>query len=103
MTLKGHVRSKRSISAKNQYNFNWVDDKTFATEVCIMRAPSKAHRNQLVKIQLTQRLTACVKPNLASVAVTKQMKPRSGMYQAATQVNVLSPEMFDIVEVDAFH
>lgn len=28
MTLKGHVKSKRSISAKKQYNFNWVDDKT---------------------------------------------------------------------------
>ena len=25
---KEHVISKRSISAKNQYNFNWVDDKT---------------------------------------------------------------------------
>lgn len=25
------------------------------------------------------------------------------MYQAATQVNVLSPEMLNIVEVDAFH
>lgn len=27
MTLKGHIRSKRSISAKSQYNFNWIDDK----------------------------------------------------------------------------
>ena len=68
-----------------------------------MRAPSEAHRNQLVKIQLTQRLTTSVKLNFAFEEVTNQMKPKGGMYQATTQVNVLSPEIFDIIEADAFH
>lgn len=68
-----------------------------------MRAPSKAHRNQLVKIQLTQRLTTSVKLNFAFEEVTNQMTPKGGMYQAATQVNVLSPEMLDTIEADAFH
>jgi hypothetical protein len=35
--------------------------------------------------------------------VTNQMMLGDRMYQAATQVNVLSPEIVLIVEVDAFH
>lgn len=31
------------------------------------------------------------------------MKLRQGIYQAVTQVNVMSPEMFDIVEADTIH
>jgi hypothetical protein len=31
------------------------------------------------------------------------MKLRQGIYQAVTQVNVLSPEIFDFVEADTFH
>jgi len=31
------------------------------------------------------------------------MKPGSGKYRAATQVKVLSPVIFNIVEADAFH
>lgn len=65
-------------------------------------APSEAHRNQLVKIQLTQRLTTSVKLNFAFEEVTNQVKPKGKMDQAATQVNVLSSEMLNIVEVDAF-
>jgi hypothetical protein len=68
-----------------------------------MRAPRKAHRNQLVEIQLTQRLTTSVKPNFAVEEVTNQLTPKVGMYQAATQVNVLSHEIYDIIEVDTFH
>jgi hypothetical protein len=68
-----------------------------------MRAPSEAHSNQLVKIQPTQRLTTSVERNSALEEVTNPVKPEWRMYQAATQVNVLSPEINDIVEVDAFH
>ena len=56
-----------------------------------MSAPSKAYKIQLVKIQSKQSLTNSLESTSASVAVTKQMKPDSEMYQAATQVNVLSP------------
>ena len=34
--------------------------------------------------------------------VTKQVKPGQGMNQAATKVNVLSPVIADVVEVDVF-
>jgi len=37
------------------------------------------------------------------VEVTKQMKPSEGMYQTATKVRVLSPEIFNIEEADSFH
>ena len=35
--------------------------------------------------------------------VTKQMKPPAGIYQTATQVKVLSSEIFDVEEADSFH
>ena len=35
--------------------------------------------------------------------VTKQMKPPVGMFQTATQVKVLSSEIFDVEEADSFH
>lgn len=31
------------------------------------------------------------------------MKPKESMYQAATQVKVLRPVIFNVVEVEAFH
>ncbi len=31
------------------------------------------------------------------------MKPKGRMYQATTQVNVLSPEIYHVVEADVFH
>lgn len=68
-----------------------------------MGAPSKAHRYQLVKIQPTQRLTTSVEQGSALEEVTNLMTPERRMYQAATQVNVLSSEIFNIVEVDALH
>lgn len=49
-----------------------------------MCAPSKAYKTQLVKIQSKQSPTNSLEPISASVAVTKQMKPDGGMYQAAT-------------------
>ena len=52
--------------------------------VSTKRAPSKAYKLQLVKIQSKQSLTNSLESISASVAVTKQMKPDSEMYQAAT-------------------
>ena len=68
-----------------------------------MSAPSKAHNIQLVKIQRGQSLTNSPELNPALVKVTKQVKPGCRMYQAATQVNVLSSEMYLFVEVDTLH
>jgi hypothetical protein len=68
-----------------------------------MSAPSKARNFQLVQIQPAQRLATRAEPILVLVEVTKQVKPRGGMNQAATQVNVLSPVMYNVVEADAFH
>ena len=68
-----------------------------------MRAPSKAHNLQSVKIRSMQRLTTGIEPTIARQAVTNAVKPIGGTYQAVTQVKVLSPEMINMVEVDAFH
>ena len=68
-----------------------------------MRAPRKAHSLQSVKIRSTQRLTTNVEPNIAWQEVTNVVKPMNGTYQAATQVKVLSPEIYNIVEVDVLH
>jgi hypothetical protein len=37
------------------------------------------------------------------VEATKQMKPPEGKYQTATQVKVLSPEIFNVGEADSVH
>jgi len=37
------------------------------------------------------------------VEATKQMKPPAGMFQTATKVKVLSPEIIDVEEADSFH
>ena len=68
-----------------------------------MRAPSKAHVNQLVKIRHEQRLATSSEQNSTFREVTTWAKLEGWMYQAATKVNVLSPEITYIVEVDAFH
>ena len=68
-----------------------------------MRAPSKAHNNQLVKIQSLQSLANSSEPNPTFVEVTKQAKLGGGMYQAETQVNVLSSVIVNVVEVDGIH
>lgn len=68
-----------------------------------MSAPREAHNIQLVKIQRGQSLTNSPELNPALVKVTEQVKPGSRMYQAATQVNVLSPVIFNIIEVDTLH
>ncbi len=49
-----------------------------------------------------QRLTASIEPTIALHLVTNVMEPMVGTYQATTQVKVLSPEMFNIVEADVF-
>ena len=68
-----------------------------------MSAPSKALNLQSVKIRSMQRLTNSIEPTIAWQAVTNVVKPVEGTYQAATQVKVLSPVMFNVVEADVFH
>ena len=68
-----------------------------------MGTPRKVRKEQLVKIQSMQRLTTSIEPTITSQAVTNVMKLIEGTYQAATQVNVLSPEITKIIEADALH
>ena len=68
-----------------------------------MRAPRKVHKEQSVKIRSIQSITNSIEPTIALQEVTNVMKPVEGTYQAATQVKVLSPEMYDIIEADVFH
>jgi hypothetical protein len=68
-----------------------------------MSAPSKALNLQLVRIRPMQRLTTSIEPTIALQAVTNVVKPMGGTYQAATQVKVLIPVIFDVVEADVFH
>jgi len=68
-----------------------------------MSAPSKARNIQLVKIRCEQSLTNSSELNPALVKATEQVKPGGRMYQAATQVNVLSPVIRNIIEADTFH
>mgnify|MGYP007031106521 FL=1 len=68
-----------------------------------MSAPRKVHKEQSVKIRSIQSLTNSIEPTTALQEVTNVMKPVEGTYQAATQVKVLSPEMYDIIEADVFH
>ena len=75
--------------------FNKEDDK--------MSAPRKVRKEQSVKIRPMQRLTISIEPTIALQEVTNVMKPVGGTYQAATQVKVLSSEIYDIVEADVFH
>ena len=68
-----------------------------------MRAPSKAFNLQSVGIRSMQRLTPGIEPTIARHAVTHDVKPVEGTYQAATQVKVLSPEIFNVVDADVLH
>jgi hypothetical protein len=68
-----------------------------------MRAPSKAFNLQSVGIRSMQRLTPGIEPTIARYAVTHDVKPMEGTYQAATQVKVLSPEISNVVDADALH
>ena len=68
-----------------------------------MSAPRKALNFQSVKIRSMQSLTNSIEPTTARQAVTNVVKPIEGTYQAATQVKVLSPVMFNAVEADTFH
>ena len=71
--------------------------------VYYISAPRKAYKFQLVQIQCRQSLTSSLELIPASVRVTEQVKPGGGMYQAATKVNVLSFEIYIIVEADAVY
>ena len=50
-----------------------------------------------------QSLTNSIEATIALQEVTNVMKPIEATYQAATQVKVLSPEMYHIIEADVFH
>ena len=58
-------------------------------------------KNQLVIIQPMQSLTNSIEATIALQEVTNVMKPIEATYQAATQVKVLSSEMYNIIEADA--
>ena len=68
-----------------------------------MRAPRKVHKIQSVKIRPMQRLTTSIEATIALHEVTSVMKPVEATYQAATQVKVLSPEIFHVIEADVLH
>ncbi len=68
-----------------------------------MRAPRKARNKQSVKIRSMQRLTTSIEPTTTQPMVTEVVKLVEGTYQAATQVKVLSPEIFNIIEADVVH
>jgi len=68
-----------------------------------MSAPSKAQINQRVKILPTQRLAASVERTSTGRTVMDYLKLLGRRYQAATQVNVLSPEILLITKADGFH
>ena len=68
-----------------------------------MSTPRKVHKEQSVEIGSIQSLTNSIELTNALHKVTSVMKPLGGTYQAATQVKVLSPEIYDIIEADVFH
>ena len=68
-----------------------------------MSVPRKVRKEQSVKIRPMQRLTTSIEPTITLHEVTNVMKLMGGIYQAATQVNVLSSEIFNIIEADVFH
>lgn len=68
-----------------------------------MSAPRKAHKFQSVKIRYTQRLATGVEQTITLCKVTNMMKLMERTLQAATQVKVLSPEIFHDIEADVFH
>ena len=93
------VSVKASVEDKEAFTVKLVHTGIFMVDV--EGTPRKARKEQLVKIQPMQRLTTSVEPTITSQAVTNVMKLIEGTYQATTQVNVLSPEMDEIIEVDA--
>ena len=60
----------------------------------------KVRKNQLVRIRSMQSLTNSIEATIALQEVTNVMKPIEATYQAAMQVKVLSPEIYDIIEAD---
>jgi hypothetical protein len=55
---------------------------------------------QSVRIRPMQSLTNSIEATIALQEVTNVMKPIEATYQAAMQVKVLSPEIYDIIEAD---
>jgi hypothetical protein len=68
-----------------------------------MSVPSKIYNIQLVKIQHEERLAATSELNLASSLVTGCGEAKGMGYWTATQVKVLSHEIFIVHEADVVH
>ena len=68
-----------------------------------MSAPSEVHRDHPVKILDVQRLATDTELNSTLEEVTNSVKLEGRMYQAATRMNVFSPVMINIAEVDGLH
>ncbi|MGL9757915.1 MAG: hypothetical protein ACR5LA_03495, partial [Wolbachia sp.] len=65
-----------------------------------MSAPRKAFRKQLVKIQPRQSLANRLEQTIMLRKVTSVVKLMEWTIQGTTKVKVLSPEIFNIIEVD---
>ncbi len=68
-----------------------------------MRVPSKVYNIQLVQIQPGERLATTPELNPARRVVTVCCEARGTGYWAATQVKVLSPEIYHVSEADVFY
>ncbi len=67
-----------------------------------MSAPRKVRKIQSVRIRPMQSLTNSIEATIALQEVTNVVKPVEVTCQAATQVKVLSPEIYKIIEADVF-
>lgn len=80
-----------------------IKEADFLLKEKCMSAPSKVRNKQSVRIRSMQRLTTSIELTTAGQMVTNGLKPVERTCQTATQVKVLSPEIFNITEVDVFH
>lgn len=68
-----------------------------------MRAPREALKVQLVRIQSRQSLASSLEQTTMLRKVTSVVKLVEWTTQGTTKVKVLSPEIFDVIEVDTMH
>jgi len=68
-----------------------------------MSVPSEVREYPVVQNHHGQRLATSPEQTLAFSEVTSWMKLKARRYQAATKVNVLSPEITIIAEADELH
>ena len=68
-----------------------------------MSAPREVSKIQSVRIRPMQSLTNSIEATIALQEVTNVVKPVEVTYQAATQVKVLSSEIYRVIEADVLH